>query len=269
MADKDSDLPILARPRKSAALRPILGVLPALGAVSAFLIAWQAFLEYFHVPEYIAPLPTSVLSLLLASRIDWAANIGATLFEALSGFALAVVVGLLLAVALTSSRLVRALLEPLVVGAQLMPKVAVVPILFLWFGLNFLPRVLAVFLICLFPIVIDSAAGLALARQELIDFARLFNPSRFILFRKVLFPTALPEIFAGLKISISLSLVGAVVAEFIQSTQGLGYLQVSGETTLNTPLVFASATLLVLMGFLLYGAVVVCERVAVPWKRSE
>lgn len=255
--------------RLTGLVRQLRPLLPAIGMVALFLVLWQEALEFFRVPAFLAPLPTSVVSLMLSPTIPWASNAWATLSEALGGFALAAVVGILIAMAIASSPWVQAVVEPLVLGAQLMPKIAFVPIFFVWFGLNYVPRVLTVFLLCLFPVVIDSAAGLTRARRDLIDLVRPFKPSRLTVMRKVLFPTALPDIFAGLKISVTISLLGAVVAEFVASSQGLGYLLLSGQQNLNTTLSFAAAAFLVLMGFVLFGVVAAIERVVVPWRRTS
>lgn len=241
-------------------------LIPSVLTVTAILVLLQLLLPILKVPPYIFPLPSSVLSLLLASNIPWSTHTLATLLEAVYGYALAVSLGIAIAVLIHESRILRSILEPIMLAAQVMPKVAFVPILFLWLGLNFLPRVLTVFLVCFFPVVIDTTAGLGLADRDMLDLVRSFNSSRLILLRKVSFPTALPDIFAGLKISVTLALLGAVVAEFVSSNEGLGYLIFSAQTQLNTTVAIASATILVLLGFLLYGILLVAERLVVPWR---
>jgi len=249
--------------------RRIAYLLPSLSTVVIILLLLQLLLPVLKVPSFIFPLPSTVLSLLLSSRIPWATHTWTTLSEALYGYGLAVVLGISLAVLIHLSRILRSILEPIVLAAQVMPKVAFVPILFLWLGLNFLPRVLTVFLVCFFPIVIDTTAGLGMADRDMVDLVRSFTSSRLVMLSKVSFPSALPSIFSGLKISITLALLGAIVAEFISSDTGLGYLIFSAQTQLNTTLAFASAGILVLLGFLLYGVLLGVERVAIPWRERN
>jgi NitT/TauT family transport system permease protein len=239
---------------------------PSVFTVIVILVLLQLFIPILKVPSYILPLPSSVLNLLLASNIPWSTHTLVTLSEAVYGFALAASLGIAVAVLIHESRILRSILEPIILAAQVMPKVAFVPILFLWLGLNFLPRVLTVFLVCFFPVVIDTTAGLGLADKDMLDLVRSFNSKRLVLLQKVSFPTALPSIFAGLKVSVTLALLGAVVAEFVSSNEGLGYLIFSAQTQLNTTVAIASATILVLLGFLLYGILLVIEHILVPWR---
>lgn len=204
---------------------------------------------------------------MVSPAIHWGYNMFLTISEALLGFALATLVGVPLAVAIFFSKFLRSVLEPLIVAAQLVPKVALIPVLFLWFGFDVIPRLIAVFLVCFFPIVISSVAGFAAVDRDLEDLVRSFSKSRLVLLQKVLFPSALPNIFAGLKIGIVLAPVGAVVAEFISSQAGLGFLILAGESQLDTTLVFASATFLIIGSFLLYSVILVAERLVIPWSR--
>lgn len=183
------------------------------------------------------------------------------------GFAVATVAGVALAVGIAFSRLLRSVFEPLIVAAQLVPKAALIPILFLWFGFDVIPRLVAVFLVCFFPIVIASAAGFAAVDSDLEDLVRSYSSSRSVLLRKVVFPSALPSIFAGLKIGIVLAPVGAIIAEFISSQAGLGFLILAGESQLDTTLVFAATTVLIIGSFLLYGLVLIAERLIIPWSK--
>ena len=247
-------------------LRRAFYIIPSVITVIVILVSLQFLLPILRVPAYIFPLPSSVLSLILTSNVPWSTHVLATLSEVVYGYALAVCLGIAIAVLIHESRILKSILEPIILAAQVMPKVAFVPILFLWLGLNLVPRVLTVFLVCFFPIVIDTTAGLGMVDSDMLDLVRSFNSNRFVLLRKVSFPSALPSIFAGLKISITLALLGAVVAEFVSSNEGLGYLIFSAQTQLNTTVAFASATILVLLGFLLYGILLVVERLVVPWR---
>ncbi len=205
---------------------------------------------------------------MLSAKVHWAYNAFLTLAEALLGFSVAAIVGVALAAAIAFSRPLRTVAEPLVVAAQLIPKVALIPVLFLWFGFDVVPRIVAVFLVCFFPIVVASAAGFMAVDENLADLVRSYSSSKLLMLRKVSFPVALPSIFAGLKIAIVLAPVGAVVAEFISSQAGLGFLILAGEEQLNTTLVFAATAVLILGAFLLYGIVLIAEKLVIPWSNS-
>lgn len=251
------------------ARQTLASLVPSLVVVVAALVLLQVALPFFKVPGFIIPLPSSVLSQFITFKIPWAVNVGATFTEIVIGFILAVVGGICLGTGIALSRVLKGIIQPLILAAQVIPKVAFAPILFLWFGLNILPRILTVFLVCFFPIVIDTAAGLGAADQDMVDLVRSFDTSRLVLLRKVQFPNALPEIFAGLKVAATLSVVGAVVSEFIAANHGLGFLIASAQVSLDTSLMFAAASLLILLGFLVYGSVALAERFLVPWRKED
>jgi NitT/TauT family transport system permease protein len=249
------------------ALRHVRSLLPAFLTVVAILVVWQVLEPLARIPSFILPLPSAVLSLLLSSKVHWDYHTFITVSEALLGFSTATVFGIAIAIGIASSNTLRGIVEPLIVALQVVPKIAFIPVLFLWFGLGAIPRIVAVFLVCFFPIVVSATAGFATVDKDLVDLVRTFSQSRLLILRKILFPSALPSIFAGLKIAIVLAPVGAIIAEFISSQAGLGFLILSGQTQLNTTLVFAAAFVLVLASFCLYGAVLIAERLLIPWSR--
>jgi NitT/TauT family transport system permease protein len=246
----------------------ILEYLPSALVFAAIVILWQVLTVALKVPSFLLPTPSAILSRLLDPSIPWIQNSLVTTYEAVAGFLLAALFGILVAMPMALSRRLAAVAYPFVIAAQVMPKLAFVPILFIWLGFNALPKVVTVFLVCFFPVVIDTVAGLSSIDPEMVDLVRLQTPSRWDLLRKAMLPNALPNIFSGLRISVTLSLIGAVVAEFVSSSMGLGFLVLSAETELNTALAFASATLLVIIGFVLYFAVDIAERYLVPWKTN-
>ena len=251
---------------KEGLRRTVTSIFPSLVAIALILIALQFVIPLLRVPSYILPVPSAVFAQFTTGRIPWFEHTFATLEEVFAGFALAVIGGIALAVSMVLSRPLRAVIEPLIVAAQVIPKVAFAPVLFLWLGLNVLPRILTVFLVCFFPIVIDAVAGFESAEQEMLDLVTSFDSSKLVLLRKVQIPSALPSIFAGFRVAAGLALVGAVVAEFISSSSGLGFLILSSQVSLNTPLMFAAATVLIMVGFLFYGSVALLERIFVPWR---
>ena len=252
-----------------ASMRRVTALLPSAMVVVALVILLQLFLPYARVPDYILPLPSAVLYELFAPGFPWTSNALVTLEEAAIGLGLAILVGGGLAILIDASSLLSRTLQPLIVSAQVIPKVALAPVLFLWFGLDIVPRILTVFLVCFFPIVIDTSAGLAAAEPDMLDLVRSFDAGRVTLLLKVKLPNALPNIFSGLKVAASLAIVGAVVSEFIWADSGLGYLIVSSQVSLNAPVMFGATALLIFEGFLLYGSVLLAERILIPWRAKE
>lgn len=233
------------------------------------MIVWQIVVTVFAIPSFLLPSPSKIIAELLNPSNQWIKNTSATVYESLAGFLVAVVLGLGLAILMTLSERIRILIYPFVITAQVIPKLAFIPILFIWLGFSDFPRIVTVFLVCFFPVVVDSLAGLVSVEPDMVDLVRSYTPSRIDLLRKALFPTALPNIFAGLKVSITLAVIGALVAEFVSSNQGLGFLIISAQVQLDTTLAFAAATLLVAVGLVLYVALEILERIMIPWKSNS
>ena len=245
----------------------VTGYLPAISLFVALMIIWQVVVTAFAIPSFFLPAPSRIIADLLNPSYQWFKNTSATVYEAVAGFFLAVVLGLGLAVLMTLSERLRVLIYPFVITAQVIPKLAFIPILFIWLGFTSdFPRIFTVFLVCFFPVVVDSLAGMVSVEPDMVELVRSYTPSKIDLLRKALFPTALPNIFAGLKVSITLAVIGALVAEFVSSNQGLGFLIISAQVQLDNTLAFAAATLLVAVGLLLYIALELLERLMVPWK---
>jgi NitT/TauT family transport system permease protein len=188
-----------------------------------------------------------------------------TLREVFMGFAMAVVVGVILAILIAHSRFLAESLYPLLVISQEVPQVAIAPILVIWFGHGDLPKVLVAFLISFFPMVVNTAAGLLQVNEDLIYLIRGLKASRLQILTMIRLPNALPYIFTGMRISITLSVIGAVVGEFVGGSEGLGYLVFTGTGTLDTKLTFAAITILAILGIVLFWIVGVVERIALPW----
>lgn len=240
--------------------------LPAIIAFVIFIVAWQLIVTFLNIPTFLLPPPSKIVTSLLNPSYSWWNNSYVTIYESLAGFGVAVVVGLGLAVVMVLSEKISRVIYPFVIAAQVVPKIALVPILFIWFGFNDWPRILTVFLVCFFPIVIDTMGGLYSIEPDTIDLIRSFSRRRLDLLSKAMFPSALPNVFSGLKVAITLALIGALVAEFVSSNQGLGFLIITAQGQLNTTLAFAAVTLLIIIGFVLYIAIEVLEKVVIPWK---
>jgi NitT/TauT family transport system permease protein len=224
----------------------------------AVILTWELLCRLFGVPEFILPVPSAILGVLVARWTEIVSQAGYTLGMTTLGFLLAVVVGLALGVLIGSSRLVYKGLYPVLIAFNSIPKVAVVPVLVIWFGVGEWPAILAAFLVSFFPIVVNVATGLATIQPELTDVLRSLGASRLQILRKVGIPGSMPYLFASLKISITLAFVGAVLAETIASNRGVGALIVAAGARFEVPLVFAGLVVIAAMGVAMYA---VCARI--------
>ena len=229
------------------------------------LAVWELAIRVLHVPNFIMPAPSAIVGEGWAWRHHFVAHTWVTLYETLGGFALSMVVGVPLAVLIVYSPALRRALYPLIVLTQSVPKIAIAPVLLLVLGHGEIPKVIVAFLVAFFPVVVDTASGLAATPPELLDLSRSYRASAFKTFLKVRLPMAMPFVFAGAKVAITLSVIGAVVGEFVGSDQGLGYVILSATSYWKTELAFSSMILLSVMAIVLFGAVSLIERLACPW----
>jgi NitT/TauT family transport system permease protein len=243
--------------RISAVIYPILTVVGT-------LVAWEVGTRVFSIPAFLLPPPSKIVvsfaehgGLLL--KHGWVTTI-----EIVLGYLLSIVVGVPLALAIFMWPAFSRSVLPLLISSQAMPKVAVAPLLLVWFGFGLVPKVLIAFLIAFFPIVISTAVGLASIEQEKIHLARSMGLGAAATFFKIRLPSALPSVFGGLKISITLAVVGAVVGEFVGGDAGLGYLLMVANGSLDTPLLFAGIIALTVQGIVLYFLVELAEHLAIP-----
>lgn len=251
--------------------RPQIGgvILPTL-AFALLIAGWYVAVRIWDVPTTIVPSPEEAVEQLFGFRTEYLLDQSLyTLLEVWGGFAIAVVVGVGLALALTSSRALDQAVSPLLIGFNAVPKIAIGPMLVMWFGFGYEPKVLVVVLLAFFPIVLSTMAGLKSVPADLIEMTRSMDASRIKTFLKVRVPWALPQFFTGLKLGISLAFVGAVVGEFIGGGRdGIGYVIYSSRSQLATDLAFAAIFLLALMSVLSYYVVVWAERLLLPWARE-
>ena len=239
-------------------------VLPAVTLLGV-LALWEASIRVFRVPSFIMPAPSAILAEGWEWRYRFIGHTWVTLYETLGGFTLSIVVGVPLAVLIVYSPGLRNALYPLIVLTQSVPKIAIAPVLLLVLGAGEIPKVVVAFLVAFFPVVVDTATGLAATPPELLDLSRSYRASAFKTFLKVRLPMALPFVFAGAKVAITLSVIGAVVGEFVGSDKGLGYVILSATSYWKTELAFSSMILLSLMAIVLFAAVELVERLTCPW----
>jgi NitT/TauT family transport system permease protein len=235
-----------------------------IGMMVAVLVVWEAATRLFSIPAYLLPAPSQIVkSMDTNSAVLIKESIGTT-FEILLGFALSVAVGVPLALAIYLWRPFARAIYPLLVSSQAVPKVAVAPLFLVWFGFGLMPKVLIAFLIAFFPVVINTAMGLAALEREKIYLARSMGLGPLATFFKIQLPNALPSIFAGLKISITFAVVGAVVGEFVGGQGGLGYLLLIANGNMDTALLFAGIVALTVLGVVLFLLIGLVERLVLP-----
>jgi NitT/TauT family transport system permease protein len=246
------------------------GVVYTCVSLGVTMLLWGIGVWVFDPPEYVIPSPIAVLDRM---QETWSSQLmSATLItskETIIGFAVAIVVAVPLSVLLTYSRMAERFLYPVMVSSQVVPKVAIAPLFVVWFGFGLTPKVLIAFLIAFFPIVIDTTVGLRSVDPGMLHLARSMGASEMQTFRKVRLPNGLPSFFGGLKVAVTLAVIGAVVGEFVGSSDGLGYVLITATGNVDTPLVFASILLMSLIGIVLFALLEVVERFATPWHRSR
>lgn len=223
------------------------------------LLAWYLFVRLGDVPKFVMPSPAATLSALFVSDYGWWSNTLVTATEIFGGYAMALVVGVLLAMLFTWSKTLEALMLPLLVTLNMIPKVALGPLIIVWFKYGVFPNSMMAFSIAVFPILLTTARGLREVEPDLLDLVRSLRGSRWQLFTKVQLPGALPYVFAGMKVAAILAVAGAIVGEFLGSDRGLGYLMLQVQVTLDTPAMFMAVILITLLGMLLYGLVMLLE----------
>jgi NitT/TauT family transport system permease protein len=229
----------------------------------ALIAAWYLFVKLGNVPKFVMPSPAETAAALLEPNYDWWRNTSVTATEIFAGYFLALVAGVGLALVFTWSKTLEAFFMPLLVSLNMIPKVALGPLIIVWFKYGVFPNTLMAFSICVFPILLTTARGLREIEPELLDLVRSLKGSRWQLFTKIQLPGALPYIFSGMKVAAILAVAGAVVGEFLGSDKGLGYLMLQVQVTLDTPAMFMAVLLITLLGMLLYGLVLLLERALV------
>jgi ABC-type nitrate/sulfonate/bicarbonate transport system permease component len=229
--------------------------------------AWQLYVALSGVRESILPSPLEVARALVRDRGVLSRSAGTTLEEILLGYAAAILVGVALAVAVSSSRLIERAIYPWLVISQLIPIPAIAVILVVWTGFNILPKLIVVALVSFFPIAVNTIDGLRASDRDLLDLLATLGAGRWQRLRLARAPAALPYLFSGLRVASALAVIGVVFAEWVGATSGLGGLILIYSNETATADVFAAVVLLALIGVALFSAVGLLERVALPWYR--
>ena len=224
----------------------------------AVVIAWHFWVVLGEVPSYVMPTPLDALRS-LGNDYNWVHNTLITASEVFGGYLLAVVVGVGLAMLFSWFKVMEATLMPLVVSLNMIPKVALGPLFIVWFSYGLGPNIVIAFSICFLPILLTTTRGLQEVDPDLVDLVRTLRATRWQIFSKIQFPGALPYVFSGMKVAVVLAVAGAIVGEFIASEEGLGYLMLQVQVTLDTAAMFMAVVLITIVGVLLYSLVLVLE----------
>jgi NitT/TauT family transport system permease protein len=246
----------------SSAWRPSL-LLVALGVI------WYLVSKSGLVAAYLVPSPGRTLETMRDNGpFLWDATL-ITLWETVLGFLLAALLGVVAAVVMVYSPTAERTLYPLLLFAQVIPKIAVAPLFVVWFGFGLSPKVVIAVLMAFFPVVISGVAGLRSVRPEILELADTMGASSWHTFTKIRFPASLPHLFSGLKVAATLAVTGAVVGEFVGSNRGLGYAILQANGNFDTPMLFGGLIIMSVMGILLFGLIALAEWLLLPWQPSR
>jgi NitT/TauT family transport system permease protein len=249
-----------ARPRSGVAVkRWFSGVWPAAALLLVVIVAWELVIVVFNVSDYVIAKPSAIAAEFVASWPLIAEATWVSTQEILYGFMLSIAVGVVLAIIVVRFRWLDRALYPLIVLFQVVPKVALAPIFILWFGYGLTPKLWLIVVIAFFPITLNMIVGLKAFDPDLSALMDSIGAGKNQFLWKIQFPTSLPYLFAGLRIAITLCVIGAVVAEFSGASAGLGYLIQFASTQLDTPLMFAALTAISVLGLIMYYAIQVIE----------
>jgi NitT/TauT family transport system permease protein len=243
-------------------MRPIIMVV-------LLLILWDLAIRLFKIPQYLVPTPLAVVEQIIKEWPTLLRECMVTTWATMGGFALSILFGIPVAMLIAWSRVVESFVYPLLVFSQSIPKIAIAPLFVVWFGFGIVPKIISAFLLGFFPVVVSTVMGFKSVEPDMIDLARSMGASRWKMFWRISLPQALPSIFSGLKVCITLAVVGAVVGEFVGSNSGIGYLLQKANGNFDLPLMFAGLVVLSLIGVVLFIAIDVVERMMIPWHASQ
>jgi NitT/TauT family transport system permease protein len=233
------------------------------------IAVWELGCRQFQPPEFVIPAPSAIAAELIQSPGYFLKESGYTLATTASGFVLAVVLGVAMAVGIVSSAWIERTLYTFLVALNSVPKVALAPVFVIWMGTGSAPKIAIALTIAVFAIVIDAVLGLRSADPDLLALARTTRASRLQVLLKIQLPCALPSLFAGMKVAISFSLVGAIVGEFVAGDTGIGHAILLAQGMFQTPRMFVGVVILGVLGTVLFYAVDLLERLCVPWHVSQ
>jgi NitT/TauT family transport system permease protein len=262
--------PAPRRPRRSFSPAATLSGLWRPAALMLVLLAgWWAVTEAELVAPYILPSPGDTWRTAQENAAYLAENTWVTTWETVIGFAIAAAFGVLVAVVMVYSSTVEKTVYPLILFAQVIPKIAIAPLFIVWLGFGPSPKILVAVLMAFFPIVISCLAGLRTVDPEILELTSTMGASRFKTFMKIRFPASLPQLMSGLKVAATLAVTGAVVGEFVGSNEGLGYVILQANGNVDTAMLFAALIIMSFLGIVLFAIIEIAEKLLIPWHSSR
>jgi len=249
--------------------RTVRFYLPSAMALVLLVVLWHVAVKLSGIKEFVLPSPLSAWNALFDSQYRWLENTATTLYAVAGSFVLSAALGIALAVVVVWNGFLERTVLPVLILFNTLPKIALAPLFILWLGYGVVPNVVIGVTVAFFPMVINTAAGLKNVEPDLLALTSVLRAGKMKVLRKIRFPSALPYIFAGLKLNASMSVVGAIVGEFVASERGLGAVILAAGVTLETPAIFASLILISAVGLAVYGLVVIAERLCMPWEYRE
>ena len=233
------------------------------------VVLWELWVQVWDIPKWQLPSPSEIGRELAASRSLLLEHTLVTLEEIILGFVAALTSGLVLATAIAYSRILERSVYPIVIASQTVPIIAIAPLLLIWVGYGIAPKVIVVALICFYPIAVNTVDGLKAVDPDMVNMMKTLGASRWQVFTKLQMPTAMPYMFSGIKVGISVSVIAAVIGEWVGASAGLGYLITYSQPLFLTARVFAAIVVLSAMGISLFVLASVVERMMLPWYYTE
>jgi NitT/TauT family transport system permease protein len=237
--------------------------------IIGFFLLWEALCWIFHVSDIVVPKPSQIIVTLVERAPALWPHTLQTLYTTMVGFGFGIIIGIALGVLIGSSRLAYDVAYPLLVGFASIPKVAVVPIFVLWFGAGTVPAILTAMIMCIFPIVVNVATGLATTEPELEDVMKALRATKLDILWNVGLPRTMPFFFASLKVSVTLAFVGTVISETVASNRGIGNVMMIASSNFDVPLVFAGLIILAFLGVALYAVFSLIESRITGWAHRK
>lgn len=240
-----------------------------LGFLALFIAFWEFLVRIFSVPQYLLPSPSAIAVDLVTNIDSLLLHAGVTLWEAFLGFLVANTLGILFAIMFAHTKVLERGLSPFLIALQTTPILAMAPLLILWFGTGIVSKVVTAALVAFFPVVVNTVKGLKSVDEEAADLFKSLSASKWQVFSKLRFPTALPFIFAALKVSTSLAVVGAIISEFVGANRGIGFVILVSSYHLEMVRMFSAVAIAALTGILFFWVVALIEKRVIFWTSTE
>lgn len=244
-------------------------VWPPLVAVLFFLAAWQGAVSYLHIESWLLPAPSLIVQEGMAQTALLVAHTWATIRLTLVGFAIGTATGLLIAIVLHTIPFLKSALYPLLILSQNIPIIALGPLLMVWFGFGMLPKLMVITLVCFFPVAVATMDGLTRTDRMMMNYMQMSGAGRMAIFMKLELPHSLPQVFSGIKIAATYSVMGAIIAEWIGASEGIGYYMLLQKSAYRTDLIFAAIGIIVALSLLMFVIIVLLEKWLVRWKPDQ